>query len=178
MAGALAIVAGSEVSIARLRDASPKPRPELAEAFAAAGDTAAQVLLIPTEDNRRVLEQMLPKLPAELGGASTQPIARGLTYLAVGIDGPPKLSLRFLAQARDARAADDIKALLTGLLDAMAKRPDFIKLFPDQAGLRKLLDFKVKLRAASRWSSTAGNCSSSSKRRSNKLAVPRSAFNR
>ncbi len=138
-----AIVAGSEPVVKRLRDDSPKPRAELPEAFGMAGDTTAQVLLIPTEDNRKVIEQMLPNLPAEIGGGSTQPIARGLISLTLGIDGPPKFSLLILAQCRNARAAEDLKALLTGVLDALAKRPEFVKLFPDQAGLRRLLDFKV-----------------------------------
>jgi hypothetical protein len=138
-----AIVAGSEASIASLRDAKPQARPELAAGFAAAGDAVAQLLLIPTEDNRKVIEQMLPRLPAELGGGSTQPLARGLNWLAVGAEGPPKLALRIVADTTDARTAGDLKNLLTGLLDALAKRTEFAKLFPDQNGFRKLLSPKT-----------------------------------
>jgi hypothetical protein len=138
-----AIVAGSEAAVARLREFKPDPRPELAKAFAAAGDTAAQLILIPTEDNRKVVEQLLPNLPAELGGASTRAISRGLNWLTLGIEAPPKLALRLVADASDAKAAGELADLLSGLLDALLKRPEFVKLFPDQAGLRKLLTPKT-----------------------------------
>ncbi len=134
-----AIVAGSEAAVARVRDSKGEPRPELAKGFAAAGDTAAQVLLVPTEDNRKVVEQLLPNLPPELGGASTRPVSRGLNWLALGVEAPPKLAPRLVADASDAKAAGELSGLLSGVIDALLKQPDFARLFPDAAGLRKLL---------------------------------------
>ncbi len=138
-----AIVAGSEASVAPLRDAKPAARTELAAAFTATGATVAQLLLIPTEDNRKVVEQLLPNLPADLGGGSTKPLSRGLNWLALGIDSAPKLTLRLVADTSDAKSAGELNALLGSLLDALFKRADFAKTFPNQAGLRKLLDFKT-----------------------------------
>ena len=134
-----AIVAGSEAAVARLRDYKGQPRPELAKGFAAAGDTTAQVVVVPTEDNRKVIEQLLPNLPPELGGASTRPLSRGLNWLALGVEAPPKLALRLVADTTDAKAAGDLSELLSGVIEALLKQPDFVRLFPDQAGLRKLL---------------------------------------
>jgi hypothetical protein len=138
-----ALVAGTDAAVSRLRGAKPAARPGLSKAFAAAGDTMAQLLLIPTEDDRKMVDEMLPRLPPELGGASTRPASRGMNWVALGIDGPPQFSLRLVADAADAAAAGELKALVVGLLDALFKLPDFQKMFPDQDALRKSLSPQV-----------------------------------
>src|SRR5262249_24894672 len=49
------LLGGSADARKRLRDTKPAERPELAKAFAAAGDTTAQLVLLPTPDTRRVV---------------------------------------------------------------------------------------------------------------------------
>ncbi len=68
------------------REFRPVERPELAAAFEAAGDTAAQVILIPPADTQRVVEELMPQLPKELGGGPSSVLTRGIRWAAVGID--------------------------------------------------------------------------------------------
>jgi|SRR5579884_1234915 len=103
---------GGEIARKRLRDAKPAARPEVAKAFAAAGDTTAQLLLLPTPDTRRVLSELIPALPPEAGGGSTRPLTHGLLWAAVGVDLPPKLSARLTIQSPDADSARALKDFL------------------------------------------------------------------
>ena len=116
-----AIFAGSKAALARFRTGKPAPRPEVAQAFAAAGDTAAQLLLLPTADIRRVIKEMIPTLPAAVGGGPSTTITRGFLWAAVGVDGPPTASLRVVIQSRDAGSADSLHALLEKFSRALAQ---------------------------------------------------------
>ena len=49
------IFAGSTQALARVKSARPTPRPELAKAFASAGDAVVRIVFIPTADSRRVV---------------------------------------------------------------------------------------------------------------------------
>jgi hypothetical protein len=100
-----AVVGGSEETLTRLRTLKPPPRPETAGAFAAAGDTAAQVLLLPPDYARRILGEMMPTLPAELGGKSIKPLTHGLRWAALGVQLAPAPSLRLVLQSPDAASA-------------------------------------------------------------------------
>ena len=107
-----AAVCGSEATIERLKTMKAVPRPELAKAFALAGDTAAQFVFAPTEDTRRVLREMLPRLPDELGGGSGKMLADGVQWAVISANAPPKLSLDVRVQSKD----EDSAAALRGLV--------------------------------------------------------------
>ncbi|HTU17718.1 MAG TPA: DUF1559 domain-containing protein [Gemmataceae bacterium] len=126
-----ALLGGSESALKRLRGAKPAARPELAKAFAAAGDTTAQVLLLPTPDMRRVVDELLPMLPPQAGGGSSRPLTHGLLWAAVGIDLPPKLSLRLVMQSPDAESAAKLKDLLVQILKSLAQQREVRDFFPD-----------------------------------------------
>ena len=100
---------GPQRMVQRLQQMRPDPRPELTDAFEAAGDTAAQVLLLPTESHRRVIEEMLPGLPKEIGGGSSTVVTRGLRWAAIGVDTSPQLSLNLVIQSQDAQAAQALR---------------------------------------------------------------------
>ena len=139
----------------RVAALKPDPRPELAKAFAAAGDTAVQVLILPTRDNRRVIEEMLPRLPKELGGGPSTVLTRGVQWAGIGIDLPPKMGLRAVIQSNDAAAAKALQQLIprmiqaslteasVGLLDGMVAQPQIRQitraLTPNVAGDRVVL---------------------------------------
>src|SRR5262245_33526563 len=120
-----ALVIGSEATLDRVREIKPSERPDLAKAFAAAGDTTAQFLLLPSEDNRKVVEQMLPTLPKDLGGGATKPFTRGIQWSAVGLDGPPKISAKLVVQAPDAAAAKELKTAFADLAKALKENKQF-----------------------------------------------------
>jgi hypothetical protein len=126
-----ALVGGSASAQKRLRNAKPAERPELAKAFAAAGDTTAQLLLLPTPDTRRVVAELLPMLPPQTGGGSTRPLTHGLLWAAVGVNFPPKPSQRLLVQSPDADSARKLKDLLSQILKSVAEQREVRDFLPD-----------------------------------------------
>jgi hypothetical protein len=114
------LVAGTETTLKRLPDhREPAARPELASAVQAAGDTAVQVLLMPTKGQRRVIEEALPHLPKELGGRPSKQLTQGLRWAALGFDGEPKFSFRWTIQAADVNTAKTVSALLQTGMEAV-----------------------------------------------------------
>lgn len=108
-----AVVVGNPEKLQRLTKAfRPETRAELAEAFRAAGDTAIQFILYPSADQRRVLEETMPKLPRALGGGPMTILTRGMLWAAVGFDAPPDPSLRVVVRSEDARAAAALRRTL------------------------------------------------------------------
>jgi hypothetical protein len=103
------VFAGSPAARERLRSLKPQARPELAQALAAAGDGAAQVALIPPPHLARVIEEMMPVLPKEVGGVPSKVLTRGVKWAALSLDVRPRTALRLTIKSPDAAAA---KALL------------------------------------------------------------------
>jgi hypothetical protein len=133
-----ALVTGSERTIARLRKAQPLDRPEVAAALEAVGDSPLHVLLIPSADAWRVLELVMPKLPAELGGRATRGMSQAVRWVAVGLDfSDAGTDVKVVVQATSpesaATLAEEFKAVVASLaqhapaerregLDALAQR--------------------------------------------------------
>jgi len=59
--------------------------PELTAAFEAAGDSAVQVALIPPAYAARVIDELMPEFPKQLGGGPTTVLTRGISWAAAGI---------------------------------------------------------------------------------------------
>jgi hypothetical protein len=147
-----AVVGGGESTLKRLRTLQPTPRPELVQAFAAAGDTTAQVLVLPTADMRRILEELLPTLPPEVGTTPITTFTRGFQWAALGVDAPPKGALRLVIQSPDPVAAQALRVLLVRIRSAVRQtvvrqaRPEFDKvaalLTPKVAGDRLILSLE------------------------------------
>jgi len=152
---------GGPGEIDRIRRIQPEPRPELAAAFEAAGDTAAQLVLIPPAYSRRVIEETMPQFPEALGGGPTTVLTRGLSWAAVGIDLPPNVALRLVVKSPDPQAAQALRAKwieALGLLPKHVKVRQWVKDFdqftvvmtPAQEGDRLLLRFDPENRAIER----------------------------
>jgi len=135
--GAMVMVLDRPVSRTeeRPRQSRPMDRPELTAAFEAAGDTAAQVLLIPPAYVRRVIGEFMPTLPENLGNGPSAVLTRGVSWAAVGIDSPPHGSLRLVIQSTDAQAADALRVKLADLLRLAGEYKDVREVWPkyDQA---------------------------------------------
>jgi len=99
------VVGASENTLKRLRTEKPAARPEVAQAFVAAGDASVQLLILPPADLRRVIEETLPVLPAEIGGGPGTVLTQGVIWAALGVDAKPQTSFRLFIQARDATSA-------------------------------------------------------------------------
>jgi len=94
----------------------PVARPELVTAFETAGDSAVQVALIPPAYAPRVIEELLPQFPKELGGGPTTILTRGVCWAAAGIDLPPHPAIRLTIKSADAQAAEAIRAKLAEMM--------------------------------------------------------------
>jgi hypothetical protein len=126
-----AVVGGNPEALERLRTLKPEPRPDLAKALAVAGDTPAQFVLVPTADAPRVVEEILPVLPKEVGGGPSTVLTRGVRWAAIGIRGAPKLGLNVVVQSQDAEAARKLRDWLGDALKALGRSKKVQRLFPE-----------------------------------------------
>jgi hypothetical protein len=119
--------------------AERKISPDLEKAFAAAGDTAAQLVVLPPEYSRRVIAEMMPTLPAEVGGGPSSVLTDGLRWAAVGVDFPPKLALRVTIQSKDNAAAEALAKQLGILWQKLGENERVRRELPDLERTAKVL---------------------------------------
>jgi hypothetical protein len=138
------LVSGPEVSskpelLSRLGKTPPDQRPELALAFEAAGDTAAQVLLLPPKYVKRVIEETMPQLPKEIGGGSSSVVTQGCLWAALGFNVEPNLMARLIIQSQDAAAAAALNKKLAEVWQNVAQLPAVKKDVPKMSEAVELL---------------------------------------
>ncbi|MGD0897702.1 MAG: DUF1559 domain-containing protein, partial [Thermoguttaceae bacterium] len=121
----------------------PLDRPELAESLAAAGDAAVQVVLIPPASTRRVIEELVPQLPGQIGGGSSTVLTRGVSWAAVAIDLSPQLAVRLTIKSQDAPAAEALRAKWIDALKRAGQEKEVRQTLPDFDQLAALLTPKV-----------------------------------
>jgi hypothetical protein len=97
-------------------DIAADARPELTAAFEAAGDAAVQAIFTPPKYFKRVVEEIMPQLPKEIGGGEGAMLTKGCLWAAVGLDLPPQISAKLVIQSLDATAADALRAKWIELL--------------------------------------------------------------
>ncbi len=124
---------GPPAVVERVRKGPAADRPELAAAWGAIkGDAVdVRVLILPSADSRRVLEEMVPNVPAELGGGPITEITRGLLWAAAGLDLGREPSLRIAVQSQDENAAKGFEQFANKVLDFAAHSPDVVKRIPE-----------------------------------------------
>lgn len=108
------IFVGSKFTRRRLAGLKPVPHPDLAKALAAAGDTAAQLVVLPSADMRRALKDSLPNLPPQLGGAPTTVLTGGILWAALGIDAPPRAKAHLFIRSQNDQAARQLAEWVAG----------------------------------------------------------------
>jgi hypothetical protein len=136
-----AVAAGPKTTIGRLKTMTPSARTDLATAFAAMPNAAVAAVLVPSADQRRVLEESLPKLPEQVGGGPGTIVSRGIRWAALGVATKPKLSVNFIAQATDARAAQALHGVFSKGAEFVAQAAKEMQL--DLQALPPLLTPKV-----------------------------------
>jgi prepilin-type processing-associated H-X9-DG protein len=128
-----AVVAGMPAALDRVGRAPAPRRPELAAAFSAAGgeDIPARLLILPSADSRRVLEEMMPNFPVQLGGGPMTDLTRGMLWAAVGLEFGARPSVRLVAESKDATSAKALAGLANHVLDYLGRSPDVLRILPD-----------------------------------------------
>lgn len=114
---------GDAAQLRRLTAQRPA-NPLLATMLAATDDgSTAQLVMMMTQDQRRVINEMLPEMPRELGGASTKALTTGLNWLSLGVGTKGGLSLQMAMECKNESAAAEMAKFWGGLLDALGQLP-------------------------------------------------------
>ena len=119
------------------------PRAELTAAFEAAGDGTGQALLIPPSYSRRVVEELLPQLPKEMGGGPSSVLTQGISWAAARIDLPPQPALHLVVKARDADAAEALHGKWAEILRLAGQDKEVRGHLPQFEQIAALLSGKV-----------------------------------
>ena len=115
------MVEASKERLSAATKAAAPERKELLAAFQSCADTQVQALLLLTKDTRRVIEELMPELPKQIGGGPSTALTRGMLWAAVGINVPPELSLKVRIQSEDAKSAAAFEGLCGRALKAVAE---------------------------------------------------------
>jgi hypothetical protein len=140
-----AFMAGTSAALDRVRGGSPQPRPELAEAFAALNDGTIgfRLLIVPSAETRRILEETVPNLPRELGGGPITEVTRGLLWAAFGLNAGAKPSFKLVVAAPSEDAARSLHRLGQSVATAVEKAPELQGIFPDFSKLTSQLRTEI-----------------------------------
>jgi hypothetical protein len=138
------LLAGSRAALDRLKDVKPDPRPDLQQAFDAAGDAAAQIVFLPPVYWRRVIEEMMPTLPKPVGGGPSTVLTHGVRWAALGVDPPQNLSLRLVIQSADNQAAAALRDKWPDLWKPLKEEKDVSRVLPRLDDLLRLLTPEVR----------------------------------
>jgi hypothetical protein len=125
------LVTGGPETLRGLKALKAEARPEVAKAFAAAGDGVAHGVLFAGPDLRKLVDEKAPALPKELGGGSVKVLTGGLKWVAFTVEAPPKFRFHAVAQASDADAAKELAALAGKAAKALAALDFFSAGLPD-----------------------------------------------
>lgn len=138
------IFCGSKAVRQRIAAIKPDPRPELQAAFAAAGDSALQVLVVPDADTRRVIEEMLPVLPELTGSAPGTAVTQGFLWAAIGINTPPKMSLKAYIQSQNSNSAQALSNVIKNIYTFIRNAPGSEELQPELDNIFAMITPVVK----------------------------------
>ena len=129
--GDLAFI-GTPRTLERLRKLKPVHSAELSQAFEAAGDTDLQIALLVSNDDRRVIEELYPTLPKQLGGGPSTVVTHGLRWAALDLDFPPDPKLRMIVESKDRQAAEALNAKIAEVLPLVTSGKIFGKKTEEQ----------------------------------------------
>jgi len=137
------LVVGGANTLQRLRQVKRQERPEVAKVLGGREGGVHHVLFFPPDDLRRAFDEMIPQLPAAIGGGPSRPLSHGLRWLALGVDLPPKPRLTLTVQAADADSATALKGIMDRGLPLWADAHHLRESWP---GLGKILSrFQLKV---------------------------------
>ena len=140
------LIAGPKEKVARLlalREAarqgtlSTSPRPHLAAALAATADSPVALAYVPSADQQRVLAELTPELPAEVGAITARDLARATRWVATAYEHGK--SLRVILATESEAAAKGALENIDGLLGALMLQGRLANPNSAEAQLFKLL---------------------------------------
>jgi Protein of unknown function (DUF1559) len=133
------VFAGSRSMLLHLRKQQAKPRANLDRALAATSGSTLQVLLLPTDANRRFLEGFAWNL---FRSAAAETAVNQIEWASIGIDGPPEPRLKIVFEAKDASVVDRLEAKLDEFLEPLITDPAVRKNLALVENLRRILTWR------------------------------------
>ncbi len=133
------ILAGLKQTIARLKTVSGVRSEALAAGFQACADTTAQVVLFPSFEQHRILAEMLPPISTESGKIQWTTLSKDLQWAALGLNGPPSISLNIAIQSPNAEGADRVLTFIENLYALAGQNPQAREFMPKLEQVLKLL---------------------------------------
>lgn len=101
--------------------------------MSAAGDAPIRVAAGLSDDARRVIAELMPPLPPELGVRDSTVLARGLRWASISITPPPQVQLHVIIQATDAAAAGQLDNIALAAIKWARSLPQAQKQIPGWA---------------------------------------------
>ncbi|UCE48735.1 MAG: hypothetical protein JSW47_01035 [Phycisphaerales bacterium] len=133
------IMVGLERTLTRLKTMSTAKSPALEASLQACADKTARIVLFPSSDQRRIFAEMLPNVRHQPGTTQPAMIAQDLQWAALGLDGPPSISLSLTIQSPNAEGADRVLTLVKSLYALAGQHPDVRSLIPELDQILKRL---------------------------------------
>ena len=161
------VIVNNESSRPGLSKITPQPRTDLEAALNEVSGSEVQIAFGMGTDVRRTLVELLPTLPEQLGGQSIRAMTDGLNWAAAGISVAPKGEFRFIAQGKDAVAAESLEKMIKTTIQASAKLAKSNQVISDSNSIIELLS---PSRSDSRISLTLSDPASA--RLANEIVVP------
>ncbi|HQR06128.1 MAG TPA: DUF1559 domain-containing protein [Gemmatales bacterium] len=118
------VIVGQKKSVDAAELIKPVHRTELQAARALESAAGFSLYVIPSTDIRRVMDELVPTLPKELGGGSSTLVTKGLQWAALNVDFPPKLSCKLHIQAASPEYAVQLQKQWQAILSEMKKEVD------------------------------------------------------
>jgi hypothetical protein len=138
------VFCGPAKTLERLKGLKPSPRPNLATAFAAVEGAAAQLVFVPSKDHRRVIAELMPKLPKDFGGMTGKEISQAVQWAALGVNLPPMLKANLVVTADSAESAARLKTTVLALVQMLKNVPEIRRTVPELDKIANLLAPTVK----------------------------------
>lgn len=97
---------------------STPPRPYLAAALAATAEAPVALAYVPSADQQRVLDELTPELPAEVGANTARDLARATRWVASAYEHGKSLRVTLATESEAAakRALENVDGLLGALM--------------------------------------------------------------
>lgn len=138
------VVAGSNEGIERIRSLKPADRPELFAALEAGRESPFSIAIAPSPLQRRVLDEMVPRFPKEIGGGSIESITQGIQWASLALVAAPKPRIQVVVRARDAESANRFVAIGKDIFEYINKvtqnQPPIAAMFKDLAAIEPKIE--------------------------------------
>ncbi len=125
------ILVGLERTISRVKIATAVRSETMTAALEACAGKTAQIVLFPSSDQRRILAEMMPPIPLESGAVQPKMVSQDMQWAALGLDGPPAISVGLTIQSASAEGADRMLTLVKSLYAVAGHHPEIRKIMPE-----------------------------------------------